>query len=57
LIIVKKGEIRDQADKCDTSAKKEKKAGNESTFSELQNVLSLLPTGPSTSCFCWEHLA
>jgi hypothetical protein len=38
MIIVKKKEIREQADKCGTSAKK-RKTGKVSTYSELENVL------------------
>jgi hypothetical protein len=42
-IIVKKKEIREQADKCGTSAKK-RKTGKVSTYSELKNVI-----------FAWYH--
>jgi hypothetical protein len=38
LIIGKKMEIREHADKCGTSAKK-RKMGKESTYSKLENVL------------------
>ena len=38
MIIAKKKEIREKADKCGTSAKK-RKTGRVSTFSELENVL------------------
>jgi hypothetical protein len=37
-IIAKKGEIREQADKCGTSAKK-RKTGKESTYSKLKSAL------------------
>jgi hypothetical protein len=44
-IFAKKKEIRDQADKCGTSAKK-RKTGKVSTYKELENVL-----------FAWYHQA
>jgi hypothetical protein len=45
MITVKKKEIREQADKCGTSAKK-RKTGKVSTYSELEDVL-----------FAWYHQA
>jgi hypothetical protein len=55
-ITVKKKEIREQADKCGTPAKK-RKIGKVLTYSELENVfLCLVPSGQSIRHSCgWEH--